>query len=145
MVWVCAISWKTAGRARGDLRTNGTVAGPFSPIRRVVYDGCVLAALAPLASRPAARRAAVVVAAAFGLLVLAALFVSGTTGVAIAAGIGLLPIAAFLAARAPLVFPFGLYVAVIPFDSILFVSGSCCRFLSRLWLVSSSSLLFATY
>jgi hypothetical protein len=105
----------------------------------------VLAALAPLASRPAARRAAVVVAAAFGLLVLAALFVSGTTGVAIAAGIGLLPIAAFLAARAPLVFPFGLYVAVIPFDSILFVSGSGSTIARLLGLASAAALLIATY
>ena len=36
---------------------------------------------------------------------------------------GLLPIAAFVALRFPMIFPFGLYVALVPFDSLLQVSG----------------------
>jgi O-antigen ligase len=37
--------------------------------------------------------------------------------------IGVLPICAFLAYRYPMIFPFGLYVALVPFDSLLAVSG----------------------
>jgi O-antigen ligase len=38
--------------------------------------------------------------------------------------IGVLPICAFLAFRSPMIFPFALYVALVPFDSLLQVSGS---------------------
>ena len=37
--------------------------------------------------------------------------------------IGVLPICAFLAYRYPMIFPFALYVALVPFDSLLQVSG----------------------
>ena len=37
--------------------------------------------------------------------------------------IGAFPICAFLAFRYPMIFPFGLYVALVPFDSLLQVSG----------------------
>jgi hypothetical protein len=37
--------------------------------------------------------------------------------------IALLPVCVFLTFRYPLIFPFGLYVALVPFDALLAVSG----------------------
>jgi len=54
-------------------------------------------------------------------------------------------VALYLGAHAPLIFPFGLYVAVIPFDSILFVSGSGSTIARILGLLSAAALLIATY
>jgi O-antigen ligase len=112
----------------------------------VAYHADVLVARAPFAPHPRSRRATVFVAFGVALLALAALFVAGgTAGIVLAACIALLPLAIYLSAHAPLIFPFGLYVAVIPFDSILFVSGSGSTIARILGLLSAVALLIGTY
>ena len=115
-------------------------------MRAAGYHASVLVARASFALQPRARRTSFVVALGFALLVLAALFVAGgTPGMVLAAVIALLPVAIYLGLHAPLIFPFGLYVAVIPFDSILFVSGSGSTIARVLGLLSAAALLIATY
>ena len=115
-------------------------------MRAAGYHANVLVARASFAPQSRTRRASFVVALGFALLVLAALFVvGGTPGMILAAVIALLPVALYLGAHAPLIFPFGLYVAVIPFDSILFVSGSGSTIARILGLLSAAALLIATY
>jgi O-antigen ligase len=87
--------------------------------------------LARSEARPASPRRVVKIAAATGgaLYLLVALVVvmrvqSGLVpAYTLVAIVTALPVCAYLAFRYPLIFPFGLYVAIVPFDSLLQVSG----------------------
>jgi O-antigen ligase len=87
--------------------------------------------LTPDRERPRPRfpldKACAVLGGALYLLVALAAVVKSQNGLepnyVIPAVIAVLPICAFLALRYPMIFPFGLYVALVPFDSLLQVSG----------------------
>ena len=87
--------------------------------------------LFPTESRSRPRFSAVkIVAVLAGLLYLFVAFLAvmhAQSGLVpspnVAIVIGSLPICAYLAYRYPMIFPFGLYVALVPFDSLLQVSG----------------------
>jgi O-antigen ligase len=78
-------------------------------------------------SRSPVARALVVLGAVLYLFVAIVAIVHSENGTepnyVLPAVIGGLPICTFLALRYPMIFPFGLYVALVPFDSLLQVSG----------------------
>jgi O-antigen ligase len=55
-----------------------------------------------------------------------------------------LPICAFLAFRYPMIFPFGLYVAVVPFDALLQVSGGGSTLARLVAIATGGAMLFHT-
>jgi hypothetical protein len=79
-----------------------------------------------LAYPRADRRATVVIIAGIIVAALAAVALAGGTPMRIAAVVGLIvtPVAAYLALEHPIVFPYGLYVLLMPYDVLLVVHAN---------------------
>jgi O-antigen ligase len=57
---------------------------------------------------------------------------TGLTFLIVPIGVALLPVALIVAFRAPLIFPFGLWAALVPFDFLLGAAGNLTRYLALL-------------
>ena len=77
--------------------------------------------------RPALRAAGRILAAVAGLFVLLGLasyvVLGGSSRALVVGALGLVPIALYVALRWPVVFPFGLYLVLVPFDALLRTEG----------------------
>jgi O-antigen ligase len=94
--------------------------------------------------RTPADRLAVIALGACAVLAVAALAsgVGGEAGVIVAVGIALAPIALYVALRYPLIFPFPLYLALVPYDQILQLGSTGVTITRIAGLVSGAALLF---
>lgn len=94
----------------------------------IVYAKRAMAALLAhkLLSRQVDRQRTIIIVAAIVITALAAVALAGGTPMRIAAVIAIIlaPLAAYLALEHPIIFPYGLYILLMPYDVLLVVHGN---------------------